>query len=68
MEEWELAGEEPPDRRERPGDSVLVAILEGPPGRDRTCTLVPREAGEAQLMTQWVTADQGSFVELDEHR
>ncbi|WP_129114412.1 DUF7511 domain-containing protein [Halegenticoccus tardaugens] len=32
-------------------------------GRDQ-CTLYPREASEEEILTSWISADEGSFVSL----
>jgi len=39
-------------------------------GNDRPaeCTVYPRDASEAERMTRWITAEEGSFVDLDEMR
>ncbi|MFB6071283.1 MAG: hypothetical protein ABEJ76_09685 [Halanaeroarchaeum sp.] len=33
-----------------------------------TCTIFPRDAGEDELVTTWITAEEGSFVGLDDWR
>jgi hypothetical protein len=34
----------------------------------RECTLYPRGASGVDLMSSWITADEGSYVPLDETR
>lgn len=68
MEDWSIENDPAPAERTDPDGDDVVAIFEGPPQGDRTCTLVPRDAGEAELMTQWLSAHEGSFVDLDEVR
>ncbi|WP_332897724.1 MULTISPECIES: DUF7511 domain-containing protein [unclassified Haladaptatus] len=37
-------------------------------GPREECTVYPREASEDALMTQWITASEGSFVDLTDAR
>ncbi|MFC6731421.1 MULTISPECIES: hypothetical protein [unclassified Haladaptatus] len=37
-------------------------------GPTEECTVYPREATEDELMTQWITAAAGSFVDLKDAR
>ncbi|PSQ18832.1 hypothetical protein BRD00_03535 [Halobacteriales archaeon QS_8_69_26] len=68
IEDWRSADEDGPDDGPLADDYEIVALFEGPAEEGQSCTLVPREAEEDELMTHWLTADAGSIVSLDEVR
>lgn len=51
------------------GDSITLEHVtveyENAPG---ACTVYPRDCSEADLTTRWITAKEGSFVDLEERR
>lgn len=56
--------DEPPTGR--PGD-LAAAVVEYDDGPDE-CTIYPADASADALVTEWLTAEEGSFVDLDETR
>lgn len=53
------AGDDPP---------ILAAEVVVSRGRPAECTIYPFDAPDFELVTQWITAGEGSFVSLDEMR
>lgn len=50
------------------GRQQLAARIVTAEDRPAECTLFPREMGDAERATTWVTARDGSFVALDAMR
>lgn len=48
------------------GDELDHRIVDYPDGS--ACTIFPRGATEADLVTTWITAEEGSFLALDDAR
>jgi hypothetical protein len=46
-----------------PGDG-LVARLEAREGAPDQCTLHPTDVDDVELMTRWLTADEGGYVDV----
>jgi hypothetical protein len=60
----------PPTDDEPPADlpgALTAAVVEYDDEPDE-CTLYPTEASEKALVTEWITAEEGSYVDLDEMR
>jgi len=55
---------------ESPSDrpSGLRAVVEEHDERPDECTLFPRGADDEALVTEWITAEEGSYVNCDEMR
>lgn len=68
MDDWRPGDDAEWDDPPASDDYEVVALFEGPAQEAQACTLVPRDAGEAELMTRWLSADAGSFVSLEEIR
>ena len=49
-------------------EDVLVAEVVVSRTGSAECTIYPRELPEAARLTTWITAEEGSFVPLDEMR
>jgi hypothetical protein len=47
--------------------SLTAAVVERGDGLDE-CMLYPADADEEALVTEWITAEEGSYVELDSMR
>ena len=47
---------------------VFVATIERSRAGTRTCTISPASPTDAGLATEWLAAEQGSFVRLDRFR
>ncbi|USZ67239.1 hypothetical protein NGM10_10910 [Halorussus salilacus] len=62
---------EGPDRLsagpERDDADLTAVVVEYDLGPDE-CTVYPRKADDQTLMTEWITAEEGSYVALDEMR
>ncbi|UPW01416.1 hypothetical protein M0R88_04765 [Halorussus gelatinilyticus] len=56
--------DDPPS--DRPAD--LRAVVEERDDRPDECTLYPPDADDEALVAEWITAEEGSFVDLDEMR
>jgi hypothetical protein len=57
------------NRGGQPGaEDVLVAEVVASRTGSAECTIYPRELPEAARLTTWITAEDGSFVPLDEMR
>jgi hypothetical protein len=67
-------GSEPPDsdaRRDSPSDVAevtLVARVQAYDDQPDTCTIHPADADDWEVLTTWMSADDGSFVPLVEMR
>lgn len=48
--------------------STLAAAIESTENGREECTLYPTTASDAELVTQWITARDGAFVQLTESR
>lgn len=48
------------------GDHTVAEVVETRDGRQ--CTIYPTDVSEEDLVTTWVTAEEGAFVALDEMR
>ncbi|NEU55524.1 hypothetical protein [Halorussus sp. MSC15.2] len=59
----------PPTDDETPAhrDDLTAVVVEGD-SRSDECTLYPRGASDEALVTEWITAEEGSYVRLDEMR
>ena len=58
-----LADRAPADRPA----SLTAAVVERDDELDE-CTLYPEDAAEEDLVTEWITAEEGSYVDLDSMR
>jgi hypothetical protein len=73
MDEYE-AEDDGTERRSpveaRLDDRVPMLAAEIVTGNDRPaeCTVYPRDATETERMTRWITAEEGSFIALEEMR
>lgn len=47
--------------------SLVAAVVEHETRHDE-CTLYPADADDDALVTEWITAEEGSYVELDSMR
>lgn len=47
--------------------SLTAVVVEHDDGLDE-CTLYPEDAADEKLVTEWITAEEGSYVELDSMR
>lgn len=52
----------------RPAAWTYRAVVEEYEGKRDQCTIFPRESTGIDRMATWVTAQEGSFVRLDEMR
>lgn len=60
---------EPEDGRRGPAVEVtLVARVQQYDDQPNTCTIHPVDADDLTVLTTWISAKDGSFVPLDEHR
>ncbi|MFC4450898.1 DUF7511 domain-containing protein [Halorussus aquaticus] len=59
----------PPTDDETTADrpDLNAVVVERDSGSDE-CTLYPMEASDEALVTEWMTAEEGSYVRLDEMR
>ena len=58
-----------PNRADQPeGEEALVAEVVVSRTGSAECTIYPRELPGAARLTTWITAEEGSFVPLDEMR
>jgi hypothetical protein len=48
-------------------DSLTAVVVERDDALDE-CTLYPEDAAEEDLVTEWITAEEGSYVELESMR
>lgn len=46
------------------GPQLVARVTTTDDGRDQ-CTIHPEAATEREVTTRWITADEGSFVELE---
>ena len=53
------------DRGDRPVLAAEIVVFDHRPAK---CTVFPADATEIERLTQWMTAEEGSFVGLDEMR
>lgn len=53
---------------ETPGPEHLVAVVEERDHGPDECTIYPADATDEELVTNWITAEAGSYVELDAMR
>lgn len=59
----------PPTADESSSDRCdLTAVVVEHDSRSDECTLYPRGASDETLVTEWMTAEEGSYVRLDEMR
>lgn len=58
----------PTDESQADGPGELTAVVVEYDGEPDECTLYPAEASDDALVTEWITAEEGSYVELDEMR
>lgn len=47
-------------------DQVIAEVVETSDGRQ--CTIYPANVDDTALVTTWITADEGAFVDLEEMR
>lgn len=47
---------------------VLEAVVVAYPDENDECTIFPVDADEVDLLTRWITAEEGSFVDLIDMR
>lgn len=58
----------PPASRSQTRRQTLVAEVISTGSRGFECTIFPEDAEGLDLMTRWITADEASFVALDDVR
>lgn len=46
------------------GPQLIARVTTTADGRDQ-CTIHPESAADEEVTTRWITADEGSFVELE---
>lgn len=56
-----------PDQRDRDPASGVIAVVEEYDDGPDECTIYP-DGDNRRLLTEWVSAEEGSFVSLDEMR
>lgn len=56
------------DRKATPARERLVSVVVERDREPDECTIYPADATGEELMTNWMTAEAGSYVELDAMR
>ncbi|MFC7082220.1 DUF7511 domain-containing protein [Halorussus caseinilyticus] len=64
------ADDETPPTDDAPADGPdeLTAVVVERDSESDQCTLYPTGASDEALVTEWITAEEGSFVSLEEMR
>lgn len=57
-----------PDESDESRAGTLAAVVEERDSAPDECTIYPVDAADEELVTKWITAEEGSFVELDAMR
>lgn len=55
------------ENQRRKSDELTATVVEYDSQPDE-CTIYPKGASDEALMTEWITAEQGSYVALEEMR